>query len=69
MNFNVTDHQTQLIADVRAFGLVELAPVAAQWDKTEQILRAQVQKSADFGLFGMTFPVEYGRRGLSALDA
>ncbi len=53
----------------RAFALSEVAPYAAKWDAEEHIPRAQIQKYADAGYFGMTFPSRYGGQGLSALDA
>ncbi len=69
MDFNLSASQKQLISEVRQFALAELAPLAAQWDEDEHIPRDQIQKLADFGLFGMTFPTKYGGRGASALDA
>lgn len=68
MDFNLSKKQKDLVASVRDFALAEIAPVAAQWDEEEHIPRSQIQKLADFGLFGMTFPTEYGGRNLSALD-
>ncbi len=69
MDFNLSTQQEQLIAQVREFAEVEIAPVAAKWDEAEHIPRNQIQKLADFDLFGMTFPARYGGRELSALDA
>jgi alkylation response protein AidB-like acyl-CoA dehydrogenase len=68
MDFNLSTQQTQLVDQVREFALGNIAPVAAGWDETEHIPRTQIQKLADFGLFGMTFPTRYGGRDLSALD-
>lgn len=69
MNFNLSDEQENLVAGVRDFALVEVAPLAARWDEEQHIPRSQIQKLADFGLFGLTFPEAYGGRGLTALDA
>jgi hypothetical protein len=69
MNFNLSDEQKKLVAEVRDFALAEVAPVAARWDEEQHIPRSQIQKLAGFGLFGLTFPKTYGGRGLSALDA
>ncbi|HEX9924212.1 MAG TPA: acyl-CoA dehydrogenase family protein [Anaerolineae bacterium] len=69
MNFNLSDEQKNLVAGVRDFALAEVAPVAARWDEEQHIPRSQIQKLADFGLFGLTFPEAYGGRGLSALEA
>ena len=69
MDFNLSVQQKQLIAQVREFAEAEIAPVAAKWDETEHIPRTQIQKLANFNLFGMTFPARYGGRELPALDA
>ena len=68
MEFSLTPEQETLIREVREFALAEVAPCAAQWDEDQHIPREQVQKLADFGLFGMTFPEQYGGRDATALD-
>lgn len=68
MDFKRSPQQQSLIRDVRQFALTEIAPYAAQWDEEEHIPRQQIQKLADFGLFGMTFPENYSGRDFSALD-
>lgn len=67
MNFDLSSEQETLLRDVREFALAEIAPYAAQWDEEQHIPREQIQKLADFGLFGMTFPENYGGKGYSAL--
>jgi len=69
MNFQLSPEQKELVAHARAFAQAEIAPYAAQWDAEEHIPRAQIQKYADVGWFGMTLPAEYGGGGYSALDA
>jgi hypothetical protein len=69
MDFKLSPHQLTLTADVREFALTEVAPYAARWDEEEHIPRQQIQKLADFGLFGATFPQKYGGRDWSSLDA
>jgi len=69
MNFDLSSEQETLLSDVCEFALAEVAPYAAQWDEEQHIPREQIQKLADFGLFGMTFPEAYGGRGYSALTA
>ncbi|MCB0013848.1 MAG: acyl-CoA dehydrogenase family protein [Anaerolineales bacterium] len=69
MNFDLSPAQAALVAQTRDFALREIAPFAAQWDADEHISRAQIQKYADAGYFGMTIPEKYGGRGLSTLDA
>jgi len=69
MNFQFSESQQTLIAQVRAFSEAEIAPYAAKWDADEHIPREQIQKYADAGYFGMTLPEEFGGRGMSTLDA
>ncbi|MFQ5613029.1 MAG: acyl-CoA dehydrogenase family protein [Anaerolineae bacterium] len=69
MNFELTDSQKKLVAGVREFALAEVAPKASQWDEQEHIPRSQIRKLANFGLFGLTFPRQYGGQKRSALDA
>ena len=69
MNFDLSPAQAALVAQTRDFALREIAPFAAQWDADEHIPRAQIQKYADAGYFGMTIPEKYGGRGLRTLDA
>ncbi len=68
MNFQFSESQQTLVAQVRAFSEAEIAPYAAKWDADEHIPREQIQKYADAGYFGMTLPEEFGGRGMSTLD-
>ena len=58
-----------MIEQARDFALSEIAPYAAKWDEDEAVSREHIQKLADAGYFGMTFPQAYGGRGLSTLQA
>ncbi|MEE2994192.1 MAG: acyl-CoA dehydrogenase family protein [Gemmatimonadota bacterium] len=69
MNFQISESQQTLVAQVRAFSEAEIAPFAAKWDADEHIPREQIQKYADAGYFGMTLPEEFGGRGMSTMDA
>lgn len=69
MDFTLSAGQMALVGEVRAFALKEIAPYASKWDEEQHILRTQIQKLADAGLFGMTFPAKYGGREFSTLDA
>jgi alkylation response protein AidB-like acyl-CoA dehydrogenase len=69
MNFSLSTEQMALVEKIRGFALAEIAPYAARWDEEQHIPREQIQKLADFGLFGMTFPKAYGGQNCSALDA
>ena len=69
MDFQLSEHQKDLVARARKFAEAEIAPYAAQWDADEHIPRSQIQKYADNSWFGMTLPKKYGGGGGSALDA
>ncbi|MEZ5038672.1 MAG: acyl-CoA dehydrogenase family protein [Saprospiraceae bacterium] len=69
MNFNLSKKKQAWVAQIRSFALKEVAPFAAKWDQDEHIPRAQIQKYADAGFFGMTLPSKYGGQGRSALEA
>ncbi len=58
-----------LLESTRDFAQSEIAAYAAKWDAEEAVSREHIQKIADAGYFGMTFPQEYGGKGLSALEA
>src|SRR5574341_1379754 len=68
MDFLLAPDQKALVKKVREFALAEIAPHAALWDEEQCFPREQIQKFADFGLFGMTFPEKYGGKNHSALD-
>lgn len=54
---------------VRDFAAAEIAPHAAETDRTEAYPWALVHKMRDFGLFGMTIPTAHGGQGGSYLQA
>ncbi len=69
MNFDQTEQQRALVAATRKFAEREIAPLAARWDEEEHIPRDHIQKLADAGFFGLTFPEKYGGRERATLDA
>ncbi len=69
MDLNFTPLEIQWQETVRAFAAAEIAPLAARWDQSEQMPREHVQKLADFGLFGLVIPEEYGGHGRPPLEA
>jgi butyryl-CoA dehydrogenase len=48
---------------VRDFAAAEIAPRAADWDRTAEFPLDVVRKMGDLGLFGLPFPEEYGGSG------
>jgi alkylation response protein AidB-like acyl-CoA dehydrogenase len=63
MNFELNEEQ-QLVRDmVHDFARNEIAPRAAEVDKTEEFPADNIQKMAELGLLGLPFPEEYGGGG------
>ena len=48
---------------VREFAETEIAPHAAEWDRTRTFPLEVVRKMGDLGLFGLPFPEEFGGSG------
>jgi alkylation response protein AidB-like acyl-CoA dehydrogenase len=69
MNYHLSAEQKELINFVHEFAETNIAPVAGRWDAEEHVPREHIQKLADAGLFGLTFPRRYGGGNRSAFDA
>ncbi|MDX1396476.1 MAG: acyl-CoA dehydrogenase family protein [Gemmatimonadota bacterium] len=54
---------------VREFALAEIAPVAAEYDESEEFPWENGAKMAEIGLFGIPFDEEYGGAGMDVLAA
>ena len=67
--FEFTDTQRQLQAAARKLAEREIAPRAAEVDRTEEYPWDNVAALTKAGFFGMTIPEDYGGQGLSYLDA
>jgi alkylation response protein AidB-like acyl-CoA dehydrogenase len=68
MDFTLSDEQ-QLIRDTaRAFCDAEIAPHAAEWDRTETIDRSIVGKLAELGFLAAALPEEHGGMGLDMVS-
>ena len=68
MDFELTEDQRLIRASARDFAVREVAPKAAELDKTGRWPSEIVAKMADLGLLGMTVPQEYGGAGMEALS-
>ena len=66
--FELTATQKQLQATAREFAKKEIAPRAAEIDRTEQYPWENVELLTKHGFMGMTVPEEYGGPGMSYLD-
>ena len=64
----MTETQKQLQATAREFAKKEIAPRAAEVDRTEQYPWENVKQLTKQGFMGMTVPQEYGGPGMTYLD-
>src|SRR2546423_12779759 len=68
VDLTLSDEQ-QLIRDTaRAFCDAEIAPHAAEWDRTETIDRGIVGKLAELGFLAAALPEEHGGMGLDMVS-
>jgi alkylation response protein AidB-like acyl-CoA dehydrogenase len=59
----LTEAQRQIRDMVRQFAQRELAPTAAERDRSPRFPREAFAQMAELGLLGMTVPTEYGGAG------
>ncbi|MCX7984059.1 MAG: acyl-CoA dehydrogenase family protein [Bacteroidetes bacterium] len=62
-NFEFTEEQKMLRDMVRDFTKNEIKPLARKIDEEERIPQELIQKIAELGLLGVSFPTEYGGGG------
>src|SRR5437764_6781148 len=67
MNFDLSDEHRLIQQTVRDFARAEVAPVAADLDRTKEFPYDIVRKLGDLGLMGIPFPEEYGGGGGDSL--
>src|SRR2546430_740638 len=67
MNFDLSDDHRLIQQTVRDFARAEVAPVAADLDRTKKFPYDIVRKLGDLGLMGIPFPEEYGGGGGGSL--
>ena len=67
MEFELSDEQRLLRDTVREFAREEIAPVAAELDRTKSFPYEIVARLGQLGLMGMPFPTEYGGGGADTL--
>jgi isovaleryl-CoA dehydrogenase len=68
LNFDLGETVDQLRASVRGFTADQIAPLAAEIDKTNLFPRALWPKLGHMGLLGITVEEEYGGSGLGYLE-
>ena len=67
MDFGLSDEQQQYLKSLREFLAAEVAPHAAEMDRTETFRRETLAQLADFGYTGLNFPEAYGGTGADLL--
>jgi len=67
MDFDLSDDHRLIQETVREFARAEVAPVAAELDRTKRFPYEIVRKLGDLGLMGIPFPEEYGGGGGDSL--
>jgi isovaleryl-CoA dehydrogenase len=68
LNFDLGETADQLRASVRGFTTDEIAPIAAEIDRTNEFPRQLWTKLGELGLHGITVEEEYGGSGLGYLE-
>ncbi len=68
MNFDLTEEQQMIRQTARDFAQREVAPKAAELDKTSRWPSEIVKRMAELGFLGMAIPEEYGGGGLDAVS-
>jgi alkylation response protein AidB-like acyl-CoA dehydrogenase len=68
MDFQLSDEQQLIRQTAREFCDAEIAPFAAEWDRTETIDRSIVGKLAELGFLAAALPEEHGGMGLDMVS-
>lgn len=68
MQLELTEQQKMIRNMVREFAEKEIAPIAAELDKTEEYPTKTLEKMAGLGLLGIIIPTEYGGAGLDTVS-
>ena len=64
----LADEQRALQRTLREFAEAEIAPNAAEWDRTSTFPAATIRKLGELGVMGLPFPEEYGGLGAGTLS-
>lgn len=68
MDFTLTEEQRAIRDLAREFAKQEIAPCAAEWDRTHEFPAALYEKMGAQGLMGLPFPEKYGGAGADAIS-
>ncbi len=69
MEFGLSDEQLALQTTARRFAREQVAPIAAEFDRSGEFPREVIRKAWELGLSNTVIPSEYGGVGLSSLDS
>ncbi len=69
MDFGLSDEQLALQTTARRFAREQVAPIAAEHDRTGEFPREVIRKAWELGLSSTVIPPEYGGVGLSSVDS
>ncbi|MBZ9712026.1 acyl-CoA dehydrogenase [Deinococcus multiflagellatus] len=67
MTFALSDDQRLIVQHVRDYARAELAPKAAEYDRSGEYPREQLRGLAELGLLGATVPERWGGAGLDSV--
>jgi alkylation response protein AidB-like acyl-CoA dehydrogenase len=68
VDFTLSDEQQLIQRTAREFCEAEIAPHAAEWDRTETVDRSIVRKLAELGFLAAALPEEHGGLGLDMIS-
>lgn len=68
MHFDLTDEQSSIRRLARDFAEGEVAPAAAELDRTKSFPYAIVKQLGELGLMGIPYPEEHGGGGADTLE-
>jgi acyl-CoA dehydrogenase len=69
MDFGLSDEQLALQGTARRFAREQVAPIAAEHDRTSEFPREVIRQAWDLGLSSTVIPTEFGGVGLSSVDS
>ena len=68
MEFSLTEEQRLIQQTAREFADEKLAPLAAEYDRSEEFTAPQAKMLGEMGFLGMMVPEEYGGAGLDTVS-
>ncbi len=68
MDFRLTEEQQMIQAAAREFAQSEIAPIAAEFDRSGQFPADTIAKAGELGFMGIEVPEEYGGTGSDAIS-